>query len=332
MTVLVAADGKISDPTFTDLVEAVDHAPSKVRVCGKPSGPSSCTRDKGIHHSKFVLFSETNGDSDVVFETSENAKSSTAAPHSGVMAYNNAVVVTGQPTLYDAYLTRFNAYMSGKAVSYASANDSVTKGYYFPREYDRTSPDRHTVMGLLNNVDCRAKNTSGGWGPDHLTSIHVVQSQWNDANLAKKLLSMDNQGCVVHIVRNKNYRTDDAEYRKVDSILESCGNANGLTQEIIDDHEGDGTAKLPYVHSKYLIVDGNYLGEANQQRLWTGSYNFTYGALRSNDETLLNVRDKGAYDAFQQNFSALANLPTTVDGLSYRTTVQGGDIGNTPGC
>lgn len=67
--------------------------------------------------------------------------------------------------------------------------------YFFPRS------SGSTILGVLDNVDCSKKNTTGGWGPNHLTSIHVAMLKLSDVDVAKKLWSLDNAGCVVHVVR-----------------------------------------------------------------------------------------------------------------------------------
>ncbi len=285
--------------------------------CG--NGTSTGCNGSGIHHSKFALFSSTEGADNVVFETSENENNHTDAPNSGVMAFNNAVIITDQDALYQGYLARFKANLAQHKVAYASAPDTFTKGYFFPQDADQA-----TLLGILGNVDCTAKNTTGGWGPNHYTSIHVVQSQWDDEDIARKLLQMDTDGCVVHVIRNRDTNPPDERYTSVDHILLTCEKRNGITQDLVAGQPGQD-----YIHSKYLVIDGNYYGKANQREVWTGSYNYTDGARRTNDETLLAVRDDSIVDAFQSNFYALAALPTTLNGQTYRQTIQPGVPGST---
>ncbi|WP_157034611.1 hypothetical protein [Actinocatenispora sera] len=42
-----------------------------------------------------------------------------------------------------------------------------------------------TVLGILDEVDRSKQNTSGGWGPNHLTSIHVAMHKLSDVDIAK---------------------------------------------------------------------------------------------------------------------------------------------------
>jgi phosphatidylserine/phosphatidylglycerophosphate/cardiolipin synthase-like enzyme len=55
------------------------------------------------------------------------------------------------------------------------------------------------------------------------------------------------------------------------------------------------------VHSKYLLVNADYLGR-RQRLVWTGSHNYTGPALRGNDEALLKIDDRAVYDAFRANW------------------------------
>lgn len=68
---------------------------------------------------------------------------------------------------------------------------------------------------------------------------------------------------------------------------------------------GDGTTRSIGIHSKYLLIEGTYLGAANRKLVFTGSHNYTYPNLRSHDETLLKIDDPAVHDAFKANFEAI---------------------------
>jgi phosphatidylserine/phosphatidylglycerophosphate/cardiolipin synthase-like enzyme len=53
------------------------------------------------------------------------------------------------------------------------------------------------------------------------------------------------------------------------------------------------------LHSKYLLVDAPYAGSSGHQHLvFTGSHNYTGGALTANDENVLRVDDGAVFNAF----------------------------------
>ncbi|NEY32007.1 hypothetical protein GTU99_07300 [Streptomyces sp. PRKS01-65] len=59
------------------------------------------------------------------------------------------------------------------------------------------------------------------------------------------------------------------------------------------------------VHSKYLLVEGNYAGHPDTKWTFTGSHNLDYSSLRDNDEALLRVEGATTHDAYARNFAAL---------------------------
>jgi phosphatidylserine/phosphatidylglycerophosphate/cardiolipin synthase-like enzyme len=275
----------------------------------------------GIDHAKFFLFSSTGGRSKVIVQTSANMIDHVDTGNSGLTAWNNAVTLVDEPVLYDAYVARFTAMRDRRTTTpYSSTVGSNAKVYFFPRpDGDPSSVTGSTILGVLNNIDCSGKNTTGGWGPDHLTSIHVAMFKLTDVDIAAKLWALDNAGCVVHVVRTNNGTDDDAAIAR----LNNCDAHNGVTIDSVhlrvngDDNNPDADEAVGFVHSKYLVIDGFYDGSPNQRLVWTGSYNYTTAALLHNDETLLKLWNHDAiFEAFQSNFQTLA-------GDSYHTTQTG---------
>ncbi|WP_163511369.1 phospholipase D-like domain-containing protein [Fodinicola acaciae] len=300
-----SAEAKPTATTWHQLEDALGtdkSKPSYAITCG--AGHGCVDPDSGINHNKFALFSSTGGKDKVFVQSSANMNShDDGKGNSGINAWNNAVTMVDEPAIYDAYVARFNAMRDQvHSTPYSSTDGTNAKVYFFPRS------SGSTILGILDNVDCTKKNTSGGWGPDHLTSIHVAMYKLSDVDVAKKLWSLDDQGCVVHVVRTNVGASDDTAI----SALEKCDRHNGVTVDSIhgrvnDDNDENDTEKVGFLHSKYLVIDGYYDGAANQRVAWTGSYNYTTGALRSNDETLLKIRGHSdIIDAFQANFATVA--------------------------
>jgi hypothetical protein len=309
-----------SGTSFFDLANGLGRdvsQPSFAVLC--PAG-RGCI-GSGIDHDKFFLFSSTSGRTKVVVQTSANMIDHVDTGNSGLTAWNNAVTLVDEPVIYDAYVTRFTAMRDLEtSTAYSSTTGTDAKVYFFPRpDGDPTSVTGSTILGVLNNIDCSGKNTTGGWGPNHLTSIHVAMFELYDVNIATKLWDLDNAGCVVHVVRTNSGTGDDDAIAK----LNNCDAHNGVTIDSIhyrvngDDNNTSADEAIGFLHSKYLVIDGFYNGSPNQRLVWTGSYNYTTGALLHNDEALLKLWNHDAiFDAFQSNFQ-------TVVAQSYQTTQAG---------
>ena len=59
------------------------------------------------------------------------------------------------------------------------------------------------------------------------------------------------------------------------------------------------------LHSKYLLINGVYDGASRKKLVFTGSHNYTYPALRANDETLLKIDNAALYDQYKANHDQL---------------------------
>jgi PLD-like domain len=284
-----------------DVLGTNKSAPSFAITCAADRG---CVGSSGINHDKFVLFSSTSGSTKVVVQSSANMNShDDGVGNSGINAWNNAVTLVDEPAIYDAYVTRFTAMRDqARSTAYSSTVGTNAKVYFFPRA------SGSTILDVLDNVNCAGKNTTGGWGPNHLTSIHVAMYKLSDVDIAKKLWSLDNAGCVLHVVRT-NVGTDDDD---AIAALNNCTAHNGVTidtihQNVNDDNNPNDTERVGFLHSKYLVIDGYYDGSPNQRLMWTGSYNYSVGALRNNDETLLKLsHHDDMFTAFQSNFATVA--------------------------
>ncbi|HEX2690831.1 MAG TPA: phospholipase D-like domain-containing protein [Kofleriaceae bacterium] len=309
-----------SGTTFFELANGLGRDVTKSSFAVQCPAGSGCIGD-GIDHDKFFLFSSTSGRSKVVVQTSANMIDHVDKGNSGLTSWNNAVTLVDEPVIYDAYVARFTAMRdTNTSTPYSSTVGTNAKVYFFPKpDADPTSASSSTLLGVLDNVDCSGHNTTGGWGPNHLTSIHVAMFDLSDVNIAGKLWALDNAGCVVHVVRT-NHGTDDDN---AIATLNNCDNHNGVTIDSVhwrvngDDNNTSADEAIGFIHSKYLVIDGFYAGSPNQRLVWTGSYNYTIGALKHNDEALLKIWNHNAiFDAFQSNFQTLA-------AQSYQTTQAG---------
>jgi hypothetical protein len=310
------ANGTVND-TWTQLVNLFGtnkSAPSWVMTCPMNS---ACIGSGDIMHNKFALFSSSGGKK-VVFQSSSNLYRGSVGGGDG--NWNNAVAIVGDvgrtagaggpATLYDSYFRYFGDLKNLRRTNnqYDKYQDSGNeygkfKPYYFPRSGTDASTD--TIMSVLKNVDCTRRDNATTGTSMHQTIVRVAMAYFTRREIADKLQSMDNAGCYVEVV----YRKDSVgDY--VDRVLDDqTGPYNGIRSWYFQDAEANS------LHSKYLAIEGNYVGAKDMKLVWTGSHNYTYPALRGNDETLLRIFDNDVHDAFRQNFWNLVSAPGVVRNL-----------------
>ncbi|MFF5971414.1 phospholipase D-like domain-containing protein [Streptomyces sp. NPDC012769] len=250
--------------------------------------------EHAINHNKFVLFSKVGSTPNVVFQSSANLTANHRAEF-----FNNAVTVphTG---LYEEYGRYWKDQLThgtsgaGLADYYRTTDVGAYKTYFFPRiESDRDTeddspvdprqdPDTDTVVSLLKNVSCPASP---------VTEIRVAMYAFTRTPVAERLAALQAAGCRVHVVVN-------GDKGNVGSGVRAALTSAGLTTL----RQCTRSAGVSYgVHSKYLLIDGSYLGAA-RKLVFTGSHNYTYPNLRSQDETLLKIDQSEIFEAYRQNF------------------------------
>ncbi|GHH68875.1 hypothetical protein GCM10018793_00340 [Streptomyces sulfonofaciens] len=266
-------------------------------VLACPAG-RACIADRGgINHNKFFLFSQVGGESNVVVQTSANMTSTQRTD-----LFNNAVTLS-DATLYGSYtayfddLVEYGSAASGLTDYYRTTTSGPYKDYFFPR-HERsgttptTDPATDTVKLILDNVDC-----AGG------TQIRVAMFAFTRTQVAQKLVDLQAAGCTVSLAFDGH--TDPNGTPHLPPAVEEIVSGR-LARRVECD---DGPTGIG-VHSKYLLVKGTYDGRAGRALVFTGSHNYTYGALRDNDEALLKVDDAAVYDAYQADHDRLMDYCT----------------------
>ncbi len=241
-----------------------------------------------INHNKFILFSElSDGSRNVVVQSSANLTWSQLKKH------NNLVVIRDDLSLYNAYLNYwFDLHRDELDLDYYTTElgNTGTKVYFFPRE----SGD--TILNILNNIN-----------GDSDCEIRIAMSIWKNERsyLVERLAELKSQGCSVRVIVNERYED-------IIALL----TARSITYKT---YPVEG-AEVGTVHSKYLLVKGNYSG-VQRKIVWTGAHNYSRAALKKNDETLLKITDDAIYDAFIANWEHLwspSDLPDLIiENLTY---------------
>ncbi|WP_326755986.1 phospholipase D-like domain-containing protein [Streptomyces hirsutus] len=255
-----------------------------------------------IDHNKFFLFSKVGSTENVIFQASANLTTAQRQTF-----YNNAVTIpdngSGLFATYLAYFQDLKKYGSnggnGLSTYYKTQQSGPYKTYFMPRQESSgttysTDASTDTIVSLLGNVDC-----AGG-----ATQIRIGMYAFTRSQIADKLVELKKAGCRVELVRN----AEDGNYgTKVQGIL--AGKLTSLMRCDGTAQNADGTQRIIGIHSKYMLIEGTYLGTADRKLVFTGSHNYTYPSLRAYDETLLKIDNAAFYNSFKANFTNMQKSP-----------------------
>jgi hypothetical protein len=284
-----------------------DTAPSYVVQCKDqfPNGPDRgciATRAKewstgtvyAYNHSKFFTFSSVqmnNGTqvANVVYQASSNL---TAWDENE--AYNNAFTWTDAKT-YAAYRTyfedlrRYRYSAAGNNNYYKdSGSGSDYRVFFFPRQEPSgqpfDDPQTDTIYNTLQSVGCSYTEN----GTKHQTDVRVAMWDFNRPAIAQKLAELKGKGCWIDVVlTNSN-----------DGVLNALKGA-GIQTTRCDWNNGPGLDVR--VHSKYMLIDGAYDDDIIP-RVYMGSHNFSYSALRQADEQVVRIMGRAVHTDYVNNF------------------------------
>ncbi|MGW7433204.1 phospholipase D-like domain-containing protein [Streptomyces sp. NPDC054861] len=301
-----------SDSSYGILSQALGNDTTRdsfVSTC--PAGKSCLGRPefgKSINHNKFWLFSQVDGATDVVVQTSSNL-----SPSAYSALWNDAYVLTYNTGIYQAYGRYFDALVgqSWSTWAYTSEAFSPYKAYFFPY-YPGTSNSTDTIWNTLDNVTC---NYTASDGTATHTKIRVGMFKFTRQAIADKLVALKKAGCTVELVYTETDSAASSADGATPGTWEKLHSVPGLTPVCYNhDHDGKTATSRRIMHSKYLLIDGKYDG-AIKRVMWTGSHNYTGPALRENDEALLKIDIAAVHDAYltQFNTAKAAAVPGTND-------------------
>jgi phosphatidylserine/phosphatidylglycerophosphate/cardiolipin synthase-like enzyme len=279
VAVRVVLDAKFKSSAATqNLISALGTDKSKdswVHVCTVGAACIATGRSSMINHNKFFTFSRI-GDAgeaeDVVIQTSANQTSLNTEKY-----WNNAYTVVGNTALYTAYRDYFNdlAAMTKNENYFTSGKVGKEKYYFFPQK----SGD--IVVSILDNLSCARSAT-----------VRVAAFALHRDAVAQKLRSLADQGCSVRIVFNDS-----------NDVSKLSGHRNIALRRL-------STSDGYLVHSKYLLIEGDYAGHADTKWTFTGSHNLDESSLRDNDEAMLRLEGAGPHDIYRQNFESMFAVAT----------------------
>ncbi|MCW2879565.1 MAG: hypothetical protein JWQ95_3665 [Sphaerisporangium sp.] len=283
-----------------------------------------------INHNKFFLFSSTGGTPDVVVQSSANLH----VGRDGTKGWNNALILTGNDGIYNAYSRYFDALKTPPAQQPAAWKDNyydsgqapVTSGnakiHFYPRKESNglpySDPSEDTIATVLDHIECKGNSVVGTGDGTHRTIIRVATMIFSRAYLAQKLWDLDNQGCYVQVIDSYN-PSSAGEVSAMSKLLAATGSSYGGPIVYYFCVTSDPNVDRQWVHSKYLTVEGKYYGVPDRKIVWTGSHNLSTNSLRQSDEAMLQVEDDTVFGAYSGNFQAMKNA-SAATGVPRPTT------------
>ncbi|MGW6966405.1 phospholipase D-like domain-containing protein [Streptomyces zaomyceticus] len=297
--------------------------PSWVIDCGVGRGCVGTKAMNGvtaIQHNKFMLFTETQGTPRVVVQSSANLNDG----RDGTKGWNNALVLAGNDSIYNAYNGYFDDLAARRANNnyYDTGRPPLASGnakiHFYPRAATSDSvfysdPGEDTVSTVLDNVTCHG-NSIVGTTDTHRTRIRVSMTQFARPYLADRLNELDAQGCYIEVAMTYDTANSMAK-ASLEKLLSKTSSAYG---GVITKYYCGKDAT--WIHDKYLLVEGNYYGVPDRKIVWTGSHNWTTNSLRQSDETMLQLEDAAIHDAYVSNYNktraATTHQPANGDALA----------------
>jgi phosphatidylserine/phosphatidylglycerophosphate/cardiolipin synthase-like enzyme len=292
-----AADTAITDPAYG---LRYGFTPAERKFCGYASGVNmSCNSNRvnagAFAHTKLFTFSSTTSPDDPATQISNVVWVGSANLNygSGTDTANNAIQYYGAPTAYNQMVAHLDAMYNEapKTSDYTAAyyaGSAVFTAWGSPRVND-------FVYDQLNLV-------ASGTG----CQVRVLQNTFEGRqSLADRLAyKKANGGCDIKVMVSKGYGAANGTAHISAAHLTTLKNA-GIPVYV---HHS--------IHDKVLMLNGTLSGTAGRSAVYTGSHNWSFGALRDNDEIFVKVPDTSTsvlYALFNAHFDQLLN-----DGNAYR--------------
>ena len=298
---LIAADRRgvdvrvIADSGATDRNNGQPTAYERVLWALGANKVTTCPENRGcigtkLNHTKFVLFSNTRGTKNVVVQTSQNLN----ATGGTTTDWNDAVVLAGAAGTYNAYRKYFDDLWNRKVMPnyWKKRGGQVASREATVQFFPKASGD--PIDSMLRKVRCSFTYK----GRKGATQIRIATGAFNNKRdwLLKALGSLQKKGCLIEVIVTVD--PGDVSRTAVVTALRAAG---------IKVYDFGLYSRPNPLHSKYILVQGG-IGKSVGKWTWTGSANLTWGSLRQDDETIVQLKKVGSmgpwkiHDTYRCNF------------------------------
>ncbi|MDF2826802.1 MAG: putative secreted protein [Mycobacterium sp.] len=278
---------------------------------------------EGINHSKFWVFSELDdGRGDVVVIGSANP----TRPQQQM--WQNKVTVVGNVALADGFRDYVGRLLSagGSTKTYETGHIDAgnTRVWLSPRNtssageastiaasFSPVSARTDVVAAAIDDIACSPTST------DDVVRVAMWGMRSHRPEVIDALGDKKDQGCTVEVA--------GGEHQDMLPLLADRGipvyamNPGGCRQSWFTVGSGaNSECSDGSIHSKYFLVQGTSRKTGTFVRhVFTGSQNWTNGALVKNDEVLVRIDDPATYDGFVADFDAIKQAAITIAPTNY---------------
>lgn len=263
-----------------------------VKMCKGPlAGPISLLKIKKNHdlgngcrglianHNKFFLFSELeDGNRDIVAQTSANMADGQ------LKLYNDLLIIKNDASFFDDFMGYWAKLKDDRTVllrrSYRTieTEQGLLKSYFFPRLVSKDP-----VKELLKKVNCRLPGSS----------IMASQSAFTRGGVAREMARLRAEGCDLKVI----VRADPVQHSPGSKVIRAIADEDLLMLPYRGHGEGEQSENS--IHTKIVMINASIDGSPEKiPVVLTGSHNLDLFSLRTNDETLIEIRDANVYNAY----------------------------------
>lgn len=232
------------------------------------------------NHNKLFLFSElADGNKNIVAQTSANM-----GLHQLEM-YNDLLIIKNDAIFFDHFMTYWGKLKEDKTILLkksfpnVSTDEKRLKAYFFPRLVGKDP-----VLNILRKVNCKLPNSV----------IRAAQSAFTRGGVAEQMKKLKTEGCKVEVIARIDPRQSSPGTKVREALTDSLIVLpfRGATQE---------EQSVNSIHTKIVLINASIDNSLEKiPMVLTGSHNLDLFSLRTNDETLIEVRDQQIFDQYNQ--------------------------------
>jgi hypothetical protein len=245
----------------------------------------SCRGTGGNMHDKIFTFSKAGSAENITMIGSNNLTA-----YNATRQWSDIYTIANDPAMYFTVSGVFDQLKTDRARtrSYYQSDVNGYQAQFYP--YATATQEIDPLYQALSSISCTG--AAPGYGVNGQTLVRLSQHAWNGSRgiyLAQKVAELQTQGCVVQVVYGVGVGTT------VKGMLTRAG-----VQLRANSKPGIRT------HQKVLTISGVFNGKPDSTVVFTGSHNWSNGALKR-DETILRVEDPNAYAQYAANFDDIWN-------------------------
>ncbi len=228
----------------------------------------SCRGTGGAMHSKFMVLTQSGKSSKIVMQGSANLTTAAA-----VNQWNDWYTTVGDAVTFDAYMKVFKQASKDRPVAAYQKRSGNILNWFAPR-----GGKKDLVMKLLNKITCSGARDAGINGRTAIRIASAVFQNDRGLRIARKLRSLDGQGCNIRVVFT-------LMTNKIRNAIRGVP-----TRQLAYDRDGDGSFD-DYLHMKSMAISGHFGRKRDARVVFNGSANWSVIGQISDEQGMVIKSD-----------------------------------------